>query len=484
MSFLILSQGKQKFVNFIMLEIVPIRKNKISLSDYDFKKDIENRNLLAAFSDFELTILEGLLFSPIKTSLNKLSKDLEIEEKKLLPVLQKLQNADLLKIAASIIIIDKKMRKYFECEYMRFDKTFKPDLCFISNLLSKVPIHILPIWYSLPKSSNNIFQSIIDKYFFTPQIFQRYIKSLENENPIFSIIIKELYDSQNLEISSNELQKKYNLEKDKFLENLLLLEFNFICFQSYKKTKNGYEKILIPFYEYIEYINHFNNTTTSSITNTEKLIKKRNSDFGFAEDLSSILQMSKKGLSLIEIKENIKKDLNIKDSNIIVSNTYINSLTNKLLQIKFLTKKQNLLETTTSAKKWLELTIEHKTIHLYYHPLNTLEKDNLPIDLFTEKNIREAEKSITRIIKKGWIYFDDFIKGVMAPISDNLQVKIKSTGKSYRYSIPTYTKEKILFIKKVIFERLFEAGIVNVGFLNGKDCFCVTKLGKTLFDTN
>ncbi|NGX44601.1 MAG: hypothetical protein K1060chlam3_00771 [Candidatus Anoxychlamydiales bacterium] len=146
-----------------MKEITQIRKNKISLLDYDYKQDIENRVLLSKLTEFELSILEEILFSSITTSLSRLSKDLETSEKKLLSVLEKFEKANLLKIDGQIINIDKKMRKYFEFEYQRFEENFKPDLLFINNLLHKIPIHVLPIWYTIPKSSNNIFASIIDK---------------------------------------------------------------------------------------------------------------------------------------------------------------------------------------------------------------------------------------------------------------------------------------------------------------------------------
>jgi hypothetical protein len=463
-----------------MIEIAALRKNKICLSDYDYKKDIKNRKLLFTLCELELKVLEELLFSSIKTSISKLTKDLNIQEKKLLSILYKFQNVNLLKIDTEIIIIDKKMRKYFEFEYMRFDPNFKPDLQFINNLLQKIPIHILPIWYSLPKTSNYIFISIIDKYLLTPQIFQRYLENLKNENPIFYNIIEDLYNSENFEISANEIQQKYNLKKDKYLEYLLLLEFNFICFQSYKKTKNGYEEILTPFYEYKKYLQYFYKTTVVSIKNTEKLIRKRNSDFGFIEDLTSILKMAKKNISISEIEQSIKKELNLKDPNIIISNLYINNLINKLLQINFVTKKQNFLKINSSASKWLELSQDQRALHLYYHPLNL--PNNLPNKLSTEKSVREAEKSIARIIKKGWVYFDNFIKGLTIPITDKHQIKIKAFGKVYKYLIPSYTKDEISFIKKIIFERLFETGIVSVGSLNGKDCFCVTKFGETLFD--
>ena len=80
------------------------------------------------------------------------------------------------------------------------------------------------------------------------------------------------------------------------------------------------------------------------------------------------------------------------------------------------------------------------------------------------------------------MYFDDFAKGILSAITDEHLVKIKHSGKAYKYSIGSYSKEEILFIKKVIFERLFEAGFVSIGSLNAKDCFSVTKLGKKLFE--
>jgi len=465
-----------------MLEIATSRKNKICLLDYDYQNDIENRVLLATFSKFELEILEELLFSSIKTSKSRLSKDLNIEKNDLLPVLEKLEKIKLLKIDEDSIIIDKKMRKYFEFEYMRFDENFKPDLQFINNLLQKIPIHILPIWYTIPKSSNNIFNSIIDKFLISPQVFLRYLEDLEHENHIFLGIIQDLYNSDNFELKSDDLQKKYDLDKAKYLEYILLLEFNFVCFQSYKETKEGYEEIITPFYEYKEYLQFLKKTKAPSIRDKNKLIKKRNSDFGFVEDISSILQMSNKGLSLNEIKQNIKEEINIKDPDILVTLTYIDSLIDKLDQLKFVEKKNNFLKITDSGSKWAKLNLEHRALHLYYHSLNSLKDNNLPNELKNEKSIREAEKTISRVTKTGWVYFDDFIKGSICALRDEQQIKIKPIGKVYRYAMPIYTEEERVFIKKIIFEKLFEAGIVSVGSLNAKDCFCVTKFGQTLFD--
>ncbi len=467
-----------------MLEITQVRKNKICLLDYNYKQDIANRIMLSTLNDFELRVLEEILYSSIKTSFSRLSKDLQIPEKNLFNVLEKFEKTNLLKIEGEIINIDKKVRKYFEFEYQRFEKNFKPDLLFINNLLHKIPIHILPIWYSIPKSSNNIFASIIDKYLLTPQTFQRHLENVECENPTFLGIVEDIYNSKNFEVASFDLQKKYSLEdKEKYLEIILLLEFNLLCFQSYKKTKNGYLEVITPFHEYKEYLQHLNKTKTYSIKDTKKLIRKRKTDFGFIQDLSSALKMSKLPTSKSVVQKKLKKEISIKDPDIIVSNSYIDSIINKLLKIKFLTQEKDLLQTTTSAKKWLDLSLENKALHLYYNPLNTLDEDKSFKHLINEKSIREAEKSITRILDLNWVYFDDFAKGILAPITEEHLIKIKHIGKAYKYLINPYTREEILFIKKVIFERLFETAIVAVGSLNGRDCFSVTKLGKKLFDT-
>ena len=42
---------------------------------------------------------------------------------------------------------------------------------FIQLLLRKVPIDILPTWYPIPRTSNSIFDSLIEKYMKTPSNF-------------------------------------------------------------------------------------------------------------------------------------------------------------------------------------------------------------------------------------------------------------------------------------------------------------------------
>ncbi len=464
-----------------MLELTQVRKNKISLLDYDYKKDIDNRSLLSTFSKFELEVLEEILYSSVKTSVSRLSKNLDVSEKKLMPILEKLSTTNLLQIEQEIIFIDKKTRKYFEFEFSRFDDDFKPDMLFIQGLLHKIPIHILPIWYSLPRASNNIFNSIIDRYLLTPQMYQRYLDEIENENDIFKEIITKLRNSTNFEINSKDIQQKFNLAREDFLEHILLLEFNFVCYLTYKVENNVLVEKIVFFHEYKEYKHHLKNTEVKTIP-SNSISRKRNTDFGFVEDISSILLMAKKNFSLKETKENLAKELNLKDPDIHVNSAYINSVVNKLLQIKFIEKKNDKLYLSESAKDWMTMDFGKKALHLYHHSLNHIVNKDIPNTLLTEKKIREAEKSILRILHIGWVYFEDFVKSFLVSFDTDNSVKLKKFGKIYKYNIPVYTQEEVLFIKTVVFERLFETGIVAIGSIKQKDCLMVTEFGRSLFD--
>src|SRR3990167_1724140 len=136
-----------------MIELNQIKKNRINLADYNSRQDIENRIVMSDFSPFYLEVLEEVLFSSLKISLRKLSKNLNTTD------------------IAIKHTVDKEIRKYFEFQIRRFSPKFKPDMEFVQGILKKVPIQFHPFWYSIPRTSNNIFESIVEKFLLTPQIF-------------------------------------------------------------------------------------------------------------------------------------------------------------------------------------------------------------------------------------------------------------------------------------------------------------------------
>src|SRR5690606_655670 len=107
-----------------------------------------------------------------------------------------------LSIEGDTIFVDKDKRKYFEIQISRFDEDFVPGMEFVQGLLKKVPIQVLPLWYATPRTSNNIFESIIEKYLLTPQIYQRYLSELSLGDPLFTSIMRDLFVSADLKLST------------------------------------------------------------------------------------------------------------------------------------------------------------------------------------------------------------------------------------------------------------------------------------------
>ncbi|MCI0381888.1 MAG: hypothetical protein L0207_02400, partial [Chlamydiae bacterium] len=431
-----------------MLEVVSYRKNKITLSDYEYLKDIENRVVMSQFSTLELEVLEEILYSPLTFSPRDLANNLNIELKKLFPILQILSHTKLFTLSDELITVDKEMRKYYEFYMVKFEEDFKPGMEFIQGLLKKVPLSSFLSWYNIPRTSNNIFDSLIEKYFYTPQIFQRYLEELHFQEEILNQIIHDVYSSPNLEVAANVIIEKYDLTRPQFEEILLQLEFNFACFSSYKKKGQSYLHIVTPFHEWKEYLLFLKNSEAKPVANPKSIILEKPTDFGFIECLASVLQLSKKSHFLV--KKSGHKYLTIDKSTISsLSGIYpgfaerdADKVLHKLLLLKFADLKNGQLVPSETGLEWLKLSLENRALSLYRHPV--LTKEELPTELCSEKTIREAEKSILRVLNSGWIYLEDFLKGAIVPLNENQIVSLKRIGKHWQYLLPKYSEEDIL----------------------------------------
>jgi hypothetical protein len=485
-----------KFVNnpdCSMIEMSSLRKNKITLSDYNYRRDIEHRLLMAQFSTLDLEVLEEILYSSLKISMRKLAKSIDTDEGIMRPILEKFSRTGLLVLDGDTVTVDKEMRKYYESQILKFDEEFTPGMEFLQGLLRKVPIHVLPTWYAIPRSSNNIFDSLIEKFLLTPQIFHRYLMELNLGHPHFAGIIQDVYSSPELRISSCELIEKYDLTREQFEEYMLYLEFNFVCCLGYKKVGDMWKEVVTPFHEWREYLRFLRNTEAKPIANTETVIRKRSHDFAFIQDLSTLLTMAKKqpfALTAVD-GENYLPQKNVlsaisagcegaNESDAAIKN-YVQHLINKLRMLKLADIVDGRLYALEAANDWLDMNLENRALYIYRHPLNRLLSSTVAPYLCTERNVREAEKSIVRVLDSGWVYFDDFTRGVHVVLSEASTVILKRGGKTWKYSLPEYDEDEKALIKATIFEWLFEAGMVAIGSHEGKDCFCVTPLGQSLF---
>ncbi|HSX26812.1 MAG TPA: hypothetical protein VLE89_07405 [Chlamydiales bacterium] len=447
-----------------MLELSPARKNKVNLNDYNCQLDIENRMLLADFSTFDVEVLEEILYSPLKISVKKISRSLECDESDLLASLKKLSQGGLLAVQDDSILVDKEKRKYFEFQIARFDPDFKPDMEFIQGLLRKVPIHLLPSWYSIPRTSNNIFESIVEKYLLSPQIFQRYLMELNLGDPKITGVVQDVFSAPDFRVSSSDLIGKYNLKRRDFEEILLFLEFNFVCCLIYEKEDDHWLEFVTPFYEWNQYLHFLKRTETPLIADPNSITRSKESDFALIEDMSALLLSAKKKPTPLP------------------NDPYLTRLIDKLCLVRLADRIDGKLHTLEAADDWLGLTLENRSLHLYRHSLNRILNPSLSTSLNAERHIREAEKSIRRVLHGEWVFFDDFFKGVFVSLSEESVVMLKRTGKHWKYSLPTYNEEEKALVKATIFEWLFEMGMVAIGTSKEHDCFCVTPFGRFFFE--
>ncbi len=451
------------------------KKNRINLSDYPYEKDIKNRLLMADLTVFEVDVIHEILHSSIKIEIEQLAESLNTSPKKLVPVLEKLSKMKLLKVLDQQIEVNKEMRKYFESEIIKYDDEFQADMEFLKGLLNKVPIHVLPQWYPIPKTSDDIFLSIIEKFFHTPKLYQRYLDDLTFDDPILREIMNEVFASPDLKVQCKSLLKKYSLTREKLEEYLLLLEFNLACCLSYSMVDDKWEEVITPFYEWKKYLQFERDTHPVTIKDTENIVRTHPEDFGFVQDMTRILLAAQdKMITLVNNElspENVKEFLPEVEFNKLPP-YYIKKVIETLVKLKFLDIENNILETLDSANDWIKKPILEQAMLLYRFSGSHIQ----------DKDIRSTEKSLKKVLKMGWIYFDDFIAGFTAPIGEVQPVSLQCTGKRWKYVLPKYSKGDINLIKTTIFERLFQSGMVCTGMHDGKACFMVTPFGKNTLD--
>ncbi len=477
-----------------MLETLVPKKNKVTLSDYSYQRDIENRLLMAEFTVLDVAILEEILYSSLNISLKKLAANLSIDEKRARPIVQKLSRTGLLILHGDQITVDKEMRKYFEAQIDKFDEDFCPGVEYVLGLLRKVPIHILPTWYSIPRTSNNIHDSIIEKHLQTPYVFQRYLSELNLNDPLLNSIIDTVYTSPDFKVRAADLIEKFDLSHEQFEECLLLLEFNFVCCLGYEKVDERWEEVVTPFHEWREYLIYLRDSNAASIKDSSRIERSRPDDFSFVQDMAALLMLAKKHEIMLSKKNALGlplpsadicktlaakcKGLDVKDSAFL---PYVHQLITKLVLLKLADVVDDQLCVLEGAKEWLDMNLEGRALHLYRHPLNHIASVDLPPSLASDRHIRETEKSIVRVLETGWVYFDEFLKGVHAPLGPMSIIVLKKIGKSWKYALPDYSSDEQALIKATIFEWLFEAGMIATGLHKDRECFCVTAFGQSIF---
>ena len=135
------------------------------------------------------------------------------------------------------------------------------------------------------------------------------------------------------------------------------------------------------------------------------------------------------------------------------------------------------MSSSSHTEEWLDKTLNEQAIFLYRQTLNRLLNDE-EYNSFTEKDFREIEKSLKRLAHGKWVYFDDFIKGCLAAIGSIPPIHLQNKGRRWRYSIPQYNEKELKFIQLIACDYYMQTGMIDVGYLDGKLCLCLTPFGR------
>ncbi|HPE84624.1 MAG: hypothetical protein KDK44_00305 [Chlamydiia bacterium] len=469
-------------------------KNKVDLADYDYGEDITRRLVLSDLDQLEYEVLEEILFSPIKFPVERLLKNLDLNQAEIDPILTKLGQSNLLTIEEGEITVNKEMRKTYEADLHKFEEI--PGIESLRSMLKRVPIHVLPNWYAIPRCADNIFDSIVDKFLSTPQKFQRYMLELNFSDPNISYIIQDVMRSPDYKLPSKNIIDKYDLGKEQFEEIMLYLEYNFVCCLAYERQGDTWHEVVTFFKEWRDYLLFIKKGVPRSIRDLSKIRFTRPSDFAFVEDMGTLLNLASKENMEVNpgfdyyfedaILDKIAKrcggfNLASPEDKKRFKN-YVHKVVDKLVTLDLAKIEDGKLTPLEDGYEWQGMSHDKRALELHRHPLNRLSCDGIAEELRNEKNIRAAERCITSVVDAGWVFLDEFLQGMIIPLTDEAQISLEQRGRHWKYTLPTYSEDEYAFVSAVIMEWLFETAIVATGKIDGRPCFCVTPFGQTFYD--
>lgn len=441
------------------------KKNKINLSEYNFEFDLSQRLILSSLSIFEIEVLREIIQNSLKFSISELCETLESPLSKIQETLNKLLNFKLFYIQNDTIHVNKEFRKYFEVQIERFNENFKPDTDFFQALLHSVPIEVLPNWFCISKSSDDIFQSIIDSFFLTPQLFQQYLNTLDYEDETTAKVVEMVYSHIDLKVDVETILNKLSITREYLEKIIIVLELQKVCCLRYTPLGDKWKQTITPFNEWVEYLLYQNSISYKPITPSSEVEILHSNNF--IESLDDLLLQS------IKAPISINEYINISDSN----HSYRKQVIKKILFLRLAESKNDILSPNPDINEWLKKTYHEKCMSIYFSTFNEYKKNSRTE--FQDKDIRKIEKALKFIIDKGWIYLDDFMNSLSFSIGRSQQITLQKKNRKWQYAFPEYDENQKNFIINVIEEHLFQSGMVQLGRCNQKKCLMITPFGKT-----
>ncbi len=459
----------------------PAQKKKVDLHDYDYLSDIQIRSLMAKLNRFEIEVLQEIIDSSLNFSINQLAEILETAPNELIPVLDKFSDLQLLQQREDKVAVNKEKRRHFELELAKFDEDFHPDISYVFSLLkNKVPIHVLPNWYSISKTASDMFLSIVEKYFATPELYKKYLSTLSFDRPEMDFIISEIFKAPNCRIKSDDVMAKYQLSHGQFQEMVLFLEYTFVGYLCYEFTEDRWVGYICPFLEWREFYERQQTNFPQKLENAS--VKTRSHEFPFLRDMTALLRAALKSPIVLEgiSFETLSGCLPGFSDEQNDLHDYFHEVMEKCLALNLGVLNEERFAAADAASSWIGLVPQDQAVMLYRHPENQMEKASKNRQLYSPTHIRAAEKTLRDVMELGWVLFDEFIQSATHPITQSCGVALTRKGCKWHYSFPEYAADEIQLIYDTIFERLFQCGMVDIGTCREKPCFKVTPFGQSI----
>lgn len=447
-----------------------VKKNKVELKDYSHERDVANRQVLSQLTQDEIVTLQEIVHGSLKTTIEKLAGLLKVEPITLEPLLKKMEEMELLKCDMGTISLNKDMRKYYCCELMRFNNSFEPDLQYLQNLLNKVPIHVLPSWYALPKSTDNIIHSIIEKYFLTPKAYQKHLDELSQELPQIDKLLKMILESENFLLPAKMVMETFKLTHAQFHELILTLEFHLAGCLCYRQSQGRWEECVTLYHEWRQYQIFLKNYSPHEIVNEEEVIRDHPNDFGFVQDLSDYLTHMLKGTLSKKAWPHVPQEMR---------DEYLQKLISAAHHLKLICiDGEKVTASSQAVADWLGKNKQDQASSVYFVILNHIRKGTDEALGCTERDLREIEKSFRWVAQKNWIYFDEFCRAMTAAIGKHAPVTLVQKGKKWLYALPEYDEAEKQLLYNTIFNHMTAACLVATGKHGQRPCFRLTPYGR------
>lgn len=419
----------------------------VKLSDYTYEQHLLTRLTLSKMSHLETSIIEELIYASLETSIGQLAEELDICIDTLRIHLSELKKTQLFQLEGEKVYIDKKIRRLYEVELLKFNSMAGID--YLQESLQLVPISILPDWYFLSPHSQDLFQSIVEKYFRTPNIYSRYLKHYQHTNPHVLAIKEALFKSKTPFIKASALQEKLQLDDTTFEEALLTLEFGFVLTTTYKENNEKWERYLSPFNEWFCYLKTLSKKTPKTVDDTQIS--------PLSEDSFTILQTIKQCIEELMLFS----PLPLIDSNI----------RNLMKELLLITVDDENIFLGENALEWRKQSFEEQALQLLSHQQQKA---------CYQKDFGEREKMLARIAEAGWVAVDEWLKSCIDGVGENSPVHLTKKGKRWFYQFPTLTTEDVQFIESSLFDLYYSTGMIEMGKKEETLYLQVTPFGKKL----